>query len=143
MVPFDGSAVIHPDWQAHHAPVAAGTHRATCTITNGATGAGWDPVGGDTPGTPTQVYSGPCRVEDLSRSVAARDVAGQTVAPYPYLVAIALDAADIPVGARVTVTADPDDPRLVGKVLIVDAPSYGDSRFERVMGCTLDPGNDT
>lgn len=141
-MPFTGSRVIHPDWQGHHAPVAAATHTGTCTITAGATGGGWDPVAGDTPGTPTTVHTGPCRVEDMARSVGTRDVAGQGVAPYPYLVAITLDAPTIPDGARVHVDTYPDDLRLVGRNLIVVSSSYGDGRFERVLGCTLDPAND-
>jgi hypothetical protein len=141
-MPFASTRVIPTGWQAHHAPVATATHTGTCTITAGSTGAGWGPTSGDTPGTATPVHTGACRVEDLSRSVSPRDVAGQAVAPYPYLVAIAIDAPAIPDGARVHVDTYPDDPRLVGRDLIVVSSSYGDGRFERVLGCTLDPAND-
>lgn len=141
-MPLASTRVIHPDWQAHHTPVAAGTRTGTCTITTGATGAGWNPTTGPTPGTPTTVHTGTCRVEDLSRSVNPRDVAGQGVTPFPYLVAVAVDAPTIPDGARVHIDTCPEDPRLVNKTLIVVISSYGDSRLERVLGCTLDPGND-
>lgn len=142
MSPFPSTQVIHDDWSAHHQPVAAGTRTGTCTITTGA-GAGWTPTAGAGAGTAgTTLYAAKsCRVQDLIRSTRATDAAGQPVAEHPYLVAIDADAPDIPVGARVHIDTMPDDPRLVGKILVVAASSYASVRFERDLTCDFDPTN--
>lgn len=142
-VPFASTMVVPDGWAAAHAPVAEATHTASCRIVAPVAGAGgWDPATGPTTDSAgATLYSGPCRVQELTGSDHPTDVAGQPVADYPYLVAISSTAADIPPMARLTVDACPNDPRLVGKVLTVRVSRYASLRIERHLSCSLDPGN--
>lgn len=139
-MPFPTTRVIHEDWEALHRPVAAGAMTAVCTVTTGGAG-GWDPDTGPSPGTPTTVHTGPCRVQALNSGANAADAAGQLVIERPYLVAVAADAPEIPARARVHVDECVGDPHLVGKVLTVVDPKYGSLRFERDLLCNLDLTN--
>lgn len=136
MCPFPGTHVIHPEWAAHHRPTAVGTLPGTCTITTG-TGGAWAPESGLTEGTATTLYAGPCSFTDLRRSAQPTDAAGAPLVEHPYLVGIDPSAAGIPAGARVTITASPEDPRAVGLVLVVASFSYDSTGLERVLTCEL------
>lgn len=153
MCPLQSASVIHPDWSAHHQPVAAGTLTGKCTITIPGSAGGWDPEHGPTPGTPGQtLHTGPFRAQALTAHNQARDAAGQAVTIRNYLVVVEADAPtapdtdpdevpDIPTGARITVDECPDDPRLVGKVLTVTGVTYASHRFERDLYADLDLSN--
>ncbi|PYG00165.1 hypothetical protein SAMN05216184_104104 [Georgenia satyanarayanai] len=146
-MPFPSTRVIHPDWSAHHQPVATGTLTGRCTITapTAAAAGGWDPQTGPTtpadPGPGAQVHVGAFRAQALTTREQSRDAAGQDVSPRAYLFAVAADAAETPVGARVRVDECPDDPQLVGKVLTVTGVTHASHRFERDLYCDLDLTN--
>lgn len=138
-MPLPGTRVVHARWAERNRPTANGTQTATCTITTG-TGAGWTPEAGATAGTATTHYAGTCSVSEIARSVALQDAAGQLVEPHGYYVGVKDDAADIPAGARVHIDTA-DDPRLVGKDLVVTSSTYDSLLLERVLVCKLDAAN--
>ena len=144
-MPFDSTRVIHPDWSGHHMPVTEGAMGATCTITTGGAG-GWDPDTGPTPGTPTTLYTGRCRVQAQANAAAERDAADQLVTVSTYLVALPASCPGVPVGdqgAKVTITAmDANgDQALIGAVLTVQSNPTASLRWERDLTCTLDQTN--
>lgn len=79
-----------------------------------------------TPGTPTTLYSGPCRVKP--QRVPRNEEAGErleVVARYELALPFAsVPAAELRVGDAVTITAS-GDPRLVGQVMAVMAIDFG------------------
>lgn len=146
-MPFDSTHVIHPDWARNHMPVTEGAMGATCRITTGGAG-GWDPTGGATPGTPTTLYEGPCRVQAQPRNQADRDAADQLVTIAMYLVALPASCPGVPVGdqgAKVTILTvdDNGDAELVNETLTVAHDPHSSLRWERDLFCTLDQTNQT
>lgn len=120
----------------------AATYTAAITVAGAATGGGWDPDAGATPGTPgAPVYDGPARVQAVRNSAQPRDAVGQSITVRPYKVALPWDAPELPPGTRVTVTAHLTDTHVIGKVLTVTAGVYGDLGIERVLYCDLDLSN--
>lgn len=141
-MPFPSTRVVHPAWSQHHRPTAEGAQTATCTIIGPGTGGGWDPVTGPTAGAAGQLlYDDTCAIEAQVAAPDRSDAAGQATTEHPYLVSIRHAAPDIPIGARVTVTACPDDAALVGKVLTVADVQYGSLQWDRVLMCDLDLTN--
>lgn len=144
-MPLPSTRVIHPDWAARHMPVVAGTMNATCVITHGHTGGGWDPTTGPTPGTPTTTYTGPCRVQYAGTAPREADAAGELVTTRSVLVVIPRDLDGVPVpvqssGARVKITAvDANGPvGLIGQTLTVGAVNLSSLAWEQDLTCTDD-----
>lgn len=141
-MPFPGTRVIHQQWSAHHQPVARGAMTATVTITvpNGA--GGWDPITGPVAGTAAApTYTGAARVQRLDRAAGIDDAAGQLTTPGDYLIAVPVDAGEIPDGARVKVTECPEDATAVGKAFIVARAALASERFELDLFCSFDDHN--
>jgi hypothetical protein len=135
-MPRPGSHVLHPDFEARNAPVAAGTQTATCVITgpasgppvfNAGTGMSQPPVG-------TQHYAGSCRVQRLDDQITTTE-GGDQVTTRQYLVAIDWWAYAVKVGDLVTVT-DSNDPMLAAGHVTVQRVIRGSLRFERDLYCT-------
>ncbi|MGC0144937.1 DUF6093 family protein [Pseudactinotalea sp. Z1732] len=123
--------------------LAAESYTATITVRDDE-GGGWDPgTGPGTPGDGPPLYGPdkPARVQAVRNSAQPREAAGQAVTVRPYKIALPHDAPDLPVGARVTVTAHPTDPHVVGKALTVTGTAYGDLGIERVLYADLDLSN--
>lgn len=144
-MPFPGTTVIPAGWAAHHKPVTEGAMGATCRITTGGAG-GWDPINGNTPGTPTVLYAGKCRVQAQATTPTTGDAAGQLVTQHAYLVAITADSPVVPAGdagAKVEiVTVDANgDAALVGRILTVSDARYSSLRWERDLTCIDDHTN--
>lgn len=136
-MPIPGTSVLHPDFQAHHAPVAEAGMTATVDIGDPDQPGTetYDRATGQTtlvPGTP--VHSAvPARVQPLTGG-GARVVAGQDVLTPPYLVAIpARFTADE--NWVVVVRACDDDAALVGRRLTVRRVAYASTRLERDLFC--------
>lgn len=144
-MPFGNTHVIPPGWARHHMPVTEGAMGATCRVTTGGEGT-WTPETGPTPGTPTTLYEGPCRVQALANNESDRDAADQLVALARYLVVLDADSPGVPVGdqgaqVRILTVDDNGDTALAGKVLTVDADAHSSLRWERDLTCTLDTTN--
>jgi hypothetical protein len=116
---------------------------ATCTITYGGTGGGWDPTTGPTPSIPTVAYAGPCRVQSTGTANREADAADQLIAQQDVLVVLPRAAAEQSVGARVKVTAvDPNGPAwLTDRVLAVRSVNRSSLAWEQDLTCTDDADN--
>lgn len=143
MAPLTSTRVMHPRWSEHHAPVTAGTMNATCEITHGATGGGWDPATGPTSGTPTVTYTGRCRVAYDSTQPRDTDAADQVITIRTVNVALPAGSAPQGPGARLRVTAvDANGPAgMVGRVLTVEAVAYPSQTVDQNLTCTDDQDN--
>lgn len=136
-MPFPATSTIHPDWSAHHQPTAASTLSGHLTIRDPSLG-GWTPTGGAQPATPgALLHEGPFRAQPLDGQVRAADAARQDVTERAYQVSLDASAPEVPVGAVITISQCPDDPHLVGKVLIVTGLDYSSRRFERTVYADL------
>lgn len=138
-MPFPNTVVVHADWSEHHAPVAAGFQTSTVTV-GFPTGTGYDPDTDDTGATYSTIYSGPAAIQAVDQPQQA-DVAGQSLAGHTYLVELDFLAAssedgDLAPGARLHVTASPNDPLLLGQNLWVIDVQMGSERFSRVLLCS-------
>lgn len=137
-MPFESTRTIHPDWNTHHAPVATGAMTSTCEIRDpDAFTEAFDRDSGLTVTVPAgPVYTGPCRVQAASGQRPTRaDAAGQDVSTPPYQVEVVFDGPAFAEGYRVLVTADADDPQLVGRTFTVRQVQVGSHRFSRVLLC--------
>lgn len=135
MSPLPSTAVIHPDWSAHHQPIAQGAMTAQCTITEPGAGGTFDPVTGyTTPATPVTLYSGPCRVQGTFRpaGVVATD---QETATRRYLVAVPAAVTGVEEQMTVTITDAPKAPQMLGRVLVIQAIEYANEQFELDLLC--------
>lgn len=144
-MPFPSTRVVHPGWASRHAPATVDAMNATCVITHGQTGGGWDPATGPTTGTPIVTYTGPCRVGYGTREPRQVDAAGQHVTTRTVTVSIPRDHQGVPVpaqtvGARVTVTGvDANGPAaLVGQVLVVTAVALPSLAWQQDLTCVDD-----
>lgn len=141
--PLPSTRVIHPRWASHHAPVAEGTMNATCTITNGAEGGGWEPDTGPSEGTPTQTYTGRCLVQYEQTLPRRADAADQPTSTRTVLVALPAGSTGQEAGARVKITAvDSNGPlELVGRTFTVQAVSPSSLGFQQNLTCWDDQSN--
>lgn len=140
MAPLGGTRVIHPNLQAHLAPVAEGGMTAVVDLYDPADVAAptYDRATGQST-RPVQAPAFarvPARVQPLSRGQGegVGDAVGQDVMTPPYLVAIPhqLTAGE---GWTVVVRENPDDPALVGRRLTVRRVSYATARLQRDLFC--------
>lgn len=129
-MPLPNTRVIHPDWSEHHRPTATGTMTATCTITRGGGEGTTDPDGTWTPGAPTTVYTGACRMQALTTNERI-EVAGDTQTTVRrYLLAVEYDTDQVEIGDTVTITAAVDVDA-VGMTLRVVDVRYGSEQWQR------------
>jgi hypothetical protein len=136
--PLASTSVVDPRWAAHHAPVAAGTMNAACTISRDGDG-DWDPTTGPTSGTPTVTYAGPCRIGASGVVVRTVDAADQQVALDVIPLTLPLSAPVQTAGARVHITAvDSNGPAsLVGLDLIIEQAPSASIAVEQAYACRI------
>lgn len=145
MPPLPGYRVIHPQFEAHHRPVAENVQTATATITrHTAAGATFDPDNGQTTyPTATTVYSGRCRVQRPMQGEMAREIGDRQVIIRPHVVSLPADAPEVRIGDKVTVSPWSDstqgDPHLPGEPLWVHDVRYGSLIWQRDLVCLNAP----
>lgn len=138
-MPFPGTHVFPPGWEAHHRPVAEDAMTATGTIKRPSTEGVFDP---DTATTtypePTVVY-GPGSMRIVRDGVeTTRQIGERTVVIRNYIVALPADAAEVRVGDEVTATAS-GDAQLPDQALWVHDVRYGSQIWERDLLCQNAP----
>lgn len=143
-MPRPGTPVVHPRMLEHLRPtiVATMAHTAELARPTSPTGAGaFDPETGTYPAAePTALWSGPCRVQPLSRSgIATPEAGGDLVTTVDYQVTVPFDAPRAQVDDLLTITAGPD-PQLLTRTFRVTDAAVGDLQLERHLLCQLDGG---
>lgn len=133
-MPLPNTRVISSRWSEHHRPTATGTMTATCEITRRGTGGTTDADGTYTPGGPSTLYTGPCRVQALASRQEVVVVGEAQETEHRYLVTIEFDAAEVRIGDLVKVTAA-KDAGLVGRQLRVSDMAHGSEVWERDLFC--------
>lgn len=136
-MPRPGSQVIPNGWSEHHRPVAVGSMTARCLIDRDGTGEDvYDPeTGTTTPPARVVVYPDlPCRVQQL-RQPQTSENAGQQVTAHDYLVPVPITATAVLMDDQVLITANPDDPSLVGHRFTITDILRGSLQWERDLGC--------
>lgn len=132
-MPLPGSRVIHPRWSQHHRPTALGTMTATCTVIRVEGEGSSDPDGTWHPPLPTDVYTGPCRVQGLPVNERLLVVGERQETHRRYQVSLRHDTAP-QIDDLVTITASVDT-GLVGKTLRVIDVQYGSEQWQRDLIC--------
>lgn len=133
------TTVIHPDFQQHHRPVAAGQMTGTCRIERLPAGpAVWDDAAGThVPPSPTLLYDGPCRYQHLSP--AGQPIVADTETPLAdvRITVPVPDTVEYTVNDLVTLTGAADNPDLAGRTLRVTAVSAATISVQRDLTCQL------
>lgn len=141
-MPFPGTHVFHPDWEAHHRPVAEGAQTATGIIRrHSATGVFNDDAGETEYPEPTTVYGiaepEPMRIVrdgvETTRVIGERQVVIRN-----YIVAIPASAPEIRVNDEV-VAATAGDAQLPDRSLWVHDVRFGSQIWERDLLCANVP----
>lgn len=141
-MPRPGSAIVHPGMLDRLRPVAEGAMAGTCELLRPSTG---ERALDDTTGTyvaapPTVLWTGPCRVQPRSRSVASDVEAGGemvTLADYQVTVPVSAPAVGVDDLVRVLTSVDP---QLADKTLRITDVATGDYQLERQLTCEDDQG---
>lgn len=141
-MPFPGTKVFHPDWEAHHRPVAEGAQTATGIIRRySSVGVHNEATGKTEYPEPTTVYGsptpGPMRVV-RDGVETTREIGGQQVTIRSYIVAVPADAPEIRVNDEVLVSTAGDS-KLPGESLWVHDVRFGSQIWERDLVCANVP----
>jgi hypothetical protein len=131
-MPRPGTPVIPAGWAAHHRPTLAATWTATGAITHPSSAPGvFNPSAGrDTVTTPTTVWSGPLRLQQLTRLGDGQiDFGEQSRALSTARVTLPLEATP-DIDDRLTIVTA-DDPELVGTVWRVVATATNSFTWAR------------
>src|SRR6266516_2749691 len=117
-MPRPGTPLIHPGWEDWHRPVAEGQMTAECSIDRPGHSAAFNETAGRTAyPAPTNLYTGPCRVQASQRLPGQPTVGGAQVTERRYQVAVPATVEGLRINDQVTVTACAGDPDLVGRKL--------------------------
>lgn len=133
-MPLTGTKIIPESWSAHHAAVLPRSFNAAVAVERRA-GTAYDPASDDTTSTWTPIFGGGARVQRLIGTHPAI-LAGEQLTGQSYLVEVGWACPDVGRGARVRVTAAPNDPDLVGQDLWVVVAPLGSERFTRSLLCS-------
>lgn len=141
-MPFPGTGVFHPDWEAHHRPVAEGAMTATGVVRRySSTGVHNETTGKTEYPPPTVVYgvdaAGPMRVV-RDGVETTKIIGGQQVTIRSYTVVLPADAPEIRVNDEVVV-ATAGDARLPDESLWVHDVRFGSQVWERDLVCANVP----
>lgn len=141
-MPLPGTKVFHPDWEAHHRPVAEGAQTATGIIRRySSTGVFNEATGTTDYPAPTTVYGsptpGPMRVV-RDGVETTRQIGERTVVIRNYTVALPADAPEIRVNDEVVVSTAGDS-KLPGEPLWVHDVRFGSQIWERDLVCANVP----
>jgi hypothetical protein len=133
-MPFPGSKVIQPGWEAHHRPVIATTWTATVTFRRFSGPPVFDPDTGSTSRPKVVVYSGTFRIQEDQVTAHQADAAAQKITTHNYQLSGAVEV-DLQIDDVGTVDAS-NDPTLVGRELRVTDVQRGSLLFERTLSAT-------
>lgn len=112
-----------------------------CTITRPSGTSTFNPTTGQsTPGSPTAVYTGACRVKPRDNADRVVQFGQEAVSFWPYLVSVPMSVTGIALDDVVTVTASALDPALVGLVLRVREVLSGSHLTARRLSCEENAG---
>ncbi|MET0417525.1 MAG: DUF6093 family protein [Actinoplanes sp.] len=136
-MPLQNSAVISPDWQTHHRPVAIGGMNALVEVIREDVKGVRDKASGLTNyGAGLQIYEGPGAVVDRS-AVSTVVIGERETALGAYLIVIPAEVATVVVGDVVRVIRCPENPNLTGKRFNVVQLGSSSLTFQRDLGCDL------
>ena len=130
--------VIHPLFEQHHRPVAAGQMTGTCRIERPSTDPPvWDDVAGrSVPAPPTLLYDGPCRYQYLSP--AGQPIVADAETPLADVrITVPVPAAGYRDNDLVTMTGSEHNPDIAGRTLTVTAVSGSSISWQRNLTCQL------
>lgn len=131
MAPLSTTRVIPDGWSEHHRPAAEDTLTGLCDARRA------DRAGGPSGiiyGTPVWAAK-PCSVQFLSQSARPVVVADSTEVQVTHRVSVPITLTDVGYGDVITVTANPDDPRLTGTILTVVLVESGTTNWTRDLAC--------
>lgn len=135
-MPRPGTPVIHPLWEERHRPTAEGQMTAECSIDRPVHTAVFDEaVGRSVYPTPTNLYSGPCRIQASQRIPTSPTVGDAQVTLARYLIALPATVEGVRVNDQLTVTVCPGSPGFVGRVLRVLDVADGSLLWQRDLIC--------
>ena len=130
-MPLPTTRVIPKGWSAHHRPAAEGTLTGVCDARRADRAGG---PGGIIYGTPVWNEK-PCSVQFLSQSARPVVVVDSTEVQVTHRVSVPITLTDVGYGDVITVTANPDDPRLTGTILTVVTVESGTTNWTRDLAC--------
>lgn len=141
-MPFPGTDVFDPDWEAHHRPVAESAMTATGIVRRSNSAGVFNEATGKTEYPPPSIVYGvdgaaPMRVV-RDGVETSREIGGQQVTIRSYTVALPTDAPEIRVNDEVVV-ATAGDPRLPNESLWVHDVRFGSQIWERDLVCANVP----
>lgn len=137
-MPLPNTRLIHPHFEQHHRPVAAGQMTGECVIERPSSAPPvWDDVlGRDVPAPPDVLYEGPCRYQYLSPA-GQPIVADQTTPLADIRVTVPVSAIVYQANDLVRLTATTTNPDLQGRRLVVVAVSGSTISWQRDLTCQL------
>lgn len=130
--------VIHPRFEQHHRPVAAGQMTASCRIERPSTDPPiWDDVAGlDVQPPPTLLYDGPCRYQYLSP--AGQPIVADALTPLADIrVTVPVPAVEYEVNDMVTMTGSTNNSDITDRKLTITAVSGSSISWQRDLTCQL------
>lgn len=141
-MPFPGTNVFDPGWEAHHRPVANSAMTATGIVRRYSAAGVFNDITGKTEyGAPTTVYgvAGAAPMRVVRDGVeTTREIGGQQVTIRSYTVVLPADAPEIRVNDEVVV-ATAGDTQLPDKSLWVHDIRFGSQIWERDLVCANVP----
>jgi hypothetical protein len=131
MAPLSTTRIMPDNWSEHHRPAAEGFLTGLC-----------DARRADRPGGPTGIIYGtpvwaakPCSAQFLSQSTRPVVVVDTTEVEVTHRVSVPIHLTDVGYGDLITITANPDDPRLTGTILTVVLVESGTTNWTRDLAC--------
>jgi len=130
-MPLPTTQILPDNWSEHHRPAAEGFLTGLC-----------DARRADRAGGPTGIIYGtpvwnekPCSAQFLSQSARPVVVVDSTEVQVTHRVSVPIHLTDLGYGDVITVTANPDDPRLTGTILTVVTVESGTTNWTRDLAC--------
>lgn len=121
-MPLPNTHMFHPQFEAHHRPVADGQLTAECTVSTA---------------TLTLLYSGPCRVQRSGDGSLLPVVGDQSIAASAYMVVVPSTVDGIEADHLVEVTVCAGDPDLVGRQFVVRGVQRGSITWQQTLACDM------
>lgn len=137
-MPLPNTRLIHPRFEDHHRPVAAGQMTGTCRIERPSTDPPtWDDTAGrDVQAPPTLLYDGPCRYQYLSP--AGQPIVADAETPLADVrITVPVPAVEYQDNDLVTMTASTKNPDIADRKLTVTAVSGSSISWQRDLTCQL------
>lgn len=136
-MPLPHARLIHPRWQAHHAPPLVGTMTAQVRLSRPGQLGVRDPATGRTPLLdPETYYTGPGRVVARGGATPADESSGRRLVTAPYLVTVPLHLPETPRLGDLVDVLDSADPAMPTRLVITEIPAAS-LILQRSLGCDL------